>query len=335
MKGGCSMLNNILFITDDCDYEKEYSLKSKDSEGNKKGAKLEMTEALQKLALNVHCTYSISEANEFMSKNKDAFTVTTYYGEAAPDSKSIIPSLCKTNKIKYLGADAYTQMICNDKYLSKKVVEQFGLNSIKSVLIYSPDNAIELNSIKGLSLPLIVKPNFGGGSNGIMNCSYVTTYEDAFDLVRELYNYQNLPILVEEYIPGNEFSFIIIGNKKQILFSDESMLTIDNQSFFEKEVFGLESKKIDVTRKKYEKSSFVDTCTRKKMFNLFHSFDKVEFMRIDCRVNKQGAIYILELSPDCYIGTNGAFFETVKRADYTFNDMIKMLVENSINSQNY
>jgi hypothetical protein len=34
------MLNNILFITDDCDYEKEYSLKSKDSEGNKKGAKL-------------------------------------------------------------------------------------------------------------------------------------------------------------------------------------------------------------------------------------------------------------------------------------------------------
>ena len=101
------MLNNILFVTDDCDYEKEYSLKSKDSEGNKKGAKLEMIDALKKLALNVHCTYSISAANEFMSKNKDVFTVTTYYGKAAPDSKSIIPSLCKTNKIKYLGADAH------------------------------------------------------------------------------------------------------------------------------------------------------------------------------------------------------------------------------------
>lgn len=329
------MLNNILFITDDCDYEKEYSLKSKDSEGNKKRAKLEMIDALKKLSPKVFCTYSIREANEYMIRNKNTFTVTTYYGEASPDSKSIIPSLCKTNKINYLGADAYTQMICNDKYLSKKIIEQFELNSINSVLIYTPNNANELEEIKKLKLPLIVKPNFGGGSNGIMNCSYTSSYEEAFELVNTLYNYQNLPILVEEYIPGNEFSFVLIGNKKKIVFADESMLTIDNKSFFEQEVFGLESKKIDATRKKYDKSSFIDNRTQEKMFKLFQSFDKAEFMRIDCRINKQGTIYILELSPDCYVGSNGAFFETVKRAGYTFDEMIKMLIDNSLNNQNY
>lgn len=329
------MLNNILFVTDNCDCKKEYSLKAKNSEGNKKAAKAEMLSALQKLSPNVFCTYSVSEANEYMIKNNNCFTITTYYGEASPDSKSIIPILCKTNNIKYWGADAYTQMICNDKYLSKKVINQFHLNSIPGVIIYSPNNPNEINEIYSLKLPLIIKPNFGGGSNGIMNCSYVDTYDKAIELIQLLYKYQKMPILVEEYIPGNEISFIIIGNKKQILFADESMLSIEEKNFFETEVFGLESKKINSSMKKYTKSNFIDNNTKHKMLQLFQSFDKMEFMRIDCRVDKNSKIYILELSPDCYVGTHGAFFETVSRQGYTFEDMVKLLVQNSLNNQNY
>lgn len=329
------MLNNILFVTDNCEINKEYSLKSKNSEGNKISARDEMISSLNKISSNVFCTYSISEANEYMIKNKDCFTVTTYYGEASPDSKSIIPILCKTNNIKYWGADAYTQMICNDKYLSKKIINQFHLNSIPGVIIYSPDNIIEMNEIYTLKLPLIIKPNFGGGSNGIMNCSYVNTYEKAIELIKLLHSYQKMPILVEEYIPGNEISFIIIGNKNNIIFADESMLSIASKSFFENEVFGLESKKINASLKKYTKSNFIDQCTKDNMLKLFQSFDKIEFMRIDCRIDKSGTIYILELSPDCYVGTHGAFYETVSRQGYTFDNMIKLLIENSINNQNY
>lgn len=329
------MLNNILFVTDDCDCHKDYSLKSKNSEGNKSAAKNEMLAALKKLSSNVFCTYSLLEANEYMIKNKDCFTVTTYYGEACPDSKSIIPSLCKTNKIKYWGADAYAHMICNDKYLSKKIINEFQLNSIPGIIIYSPDNEIEIKEVCTLKLPLIVKPNFGGGSNGIMSCSYVDTYEDAIKLIKLLHNYQKMPILVEEYVPGNEVSFIIIGNKSQILFADESMLSINGKNFFENEVFGLESKKINSSLKKYTESQFIDSVTKNKMIQLFLSFDKIEFMRIDCRINKDGKIFVLELSPDCYVGTHGAFFETVSRKGYTFDTMIKLLIDNSLSSQNY
>lgn len=320
------MLNNILFVTDDCDCKKEYSLKAKNSEGNKKAAKDEMMSALNKLSSNVFCTYSISEANEYMIQTKDCFTITTYYGEACPDSKSIIPILCKTNNIKYWGADAYTQMMCNDKFLSKKIINQFHLNSIPGIIIYSPDNPDEIKEIYSLKLPLIIKPNFGGGSNGIMNCSYVDTYEKAIELIKLLHEYQKMPILVEEYIPGNEISFIIIGNKKRILFADESMLSIAGKSFFENEIFGLESKKINASIKNYTKSSFIDATTKYKMIQLFQSFDKMEFMRIDCRIDKNGKIYILELSPDCYVGTHGAFFETIARQGYTFDNMIKLLI---------
>ena len=82
-----------------------------------------------------------------------------------------------------------------------------------------------------------------------------------------------------------------------------------------------------------EMSNQIDEKTKKQMIRLFQSFDKAEFMRIDCRVDKLGNIFVLELSPDCYVGSKGAFFETVKQNGISFEHMIKMMVDNSINSQ--
>ncbi len=327
-------MNKALFITDDCDYKKEYTIKSKDSEGNKPFARDEMVTALKKYFDNVYTTYSLDDANQYIIENKDAFVVTTYYGIAEADSKSIIPAICKVHGTKYLGADAYTHMICNDKYLSKNYIKKFNLNPIPGVIVYSPDNIDELSEINTLSYPLIVKPNFGGGSNGIINSSVTYSNAQTIDLVKKLYSYQKMPIIIEEYIPGYEVSFIIIGNKTNIIFSGESELNIDGKNYFSTEVFGLESKKIAPSRKEYRASNYIDVETQYKMFNLFKSFDKVEFMRIDCRVTQDGAIYVLELSPDCYIGTKGAFQETLTRHGYSFDEMLKLLIDNSLSNQN-
>lgn len=327
-------MKKVIFITDECDSKKEYSIKNKNSEGNKAPARDEMVNALNKLFNCVYTTYSVSDANKYLINNKDAYVVTTYYGVAEADSKSIIPAICKAENIKYLGADAYTQMICNDKYLSKNYVKKFGLNAIPGVIIYSPENQAELNEIHHLKYPLVVKPNFGGGSNGIANCSVTYNYEQTINLIKELYKYQEMPILVEQYVEGYEISFIIVGNKNEIKYSGESKLLINGNDFFTNEVFGLESKKLNTLQKSYVASNFVTDIDKSKMFKLFKSFDKMEFMRIDCRVTNQNELYVLELSPDCYIGSNGAFQETFKRDGYEFFDMLNFLINNSLSSQN-
>lgn len=328
-------MGSVLFITDECEKEKEFSIKNRNSEGNGISAKIEMLHFLHTKFDNVKTTYSIEEATSLITSKDIDFVVTTYYGEAESDSKSIIPSVCKANNVKYLGADSYAHMICNDKYLSKAYIKHFGLTPTSGKIIYSPNNEFELNNIKKLQYPVIVKPNFGGGSNGIICNSVKYNYNDTVEFLKELYNYQNLPILVEEYIPGYEVSVIIIGNKKEILFCDESQLCLSNKEFFDKEVFGLESKKIDSSKKSYKESNYIGVSTKNKMTNLFKSFDKMEFMRIDCRIDKDNQIYILELSPDCYIGSKGAFFETVKRQGFTFDTMMQMLLNNSFKCQKY
>ena len=56
-------MKKVLFITDECDLPKDYSIKSKNSEGNKASARNEMVNALNNLFDYVYTTYSISEAN--------------------------------------------------------------------------------------------------------------------------------------------------------------------------------------------------------------------------------------------------------------------------------
>ena len=149
-------MRKVLFVTDNCDYKKEYSIKSKDSEGNKPFARDEMVAVLNKMFDSVYTVYSLEDANNYISNNKDVFVVTTYYGLAEADSKSILPAICKVNGLSYLGADAYTQMICNDKYLSKSYIKNFDLNAIPGVIIYNPNNEIELKEINTLSFSIII-----------------------------------------------------------------------------------------------------------------------------------------------------------------------------------
>ena len=331
-------MNNdkVIFITDDCEREKDYSIKSNDSEGNKLSAKFEMEKALSELFSDVRTTYSVNELARMLNEDSNTFVVTTLYGVASQDSKSIVPTICKAYGTPYLGADAYTHMICNDKHLSKSIIKKFGLGVIPGIIIYSAENNSEISEIKRFinnNEKVIVKPCFGGGSNGIISDSVVSSPDRATELCRQLIKYQEVPVLIEKYIEGHEVSVAIIGSQEKIDYFGESKLTICGKDVFTDEVFGLESKKINPKSKSYSKSSFIDLKTKEKMIALFKSFNKVEFMRIDVRVDTNGDIHVLELSPDCYIGTSGAFYETVKEAYGDFNNMVKCLVENAISNQ--
>lgn len=71
------------------------------------------------------------------------------------------------------------------------------------------------------------------------------------------------------------------------------------------------------------------------MIKLFQSFDKAEFMRIDCRIDKNNKLYIMELSPDCSVASSGIFYSAMKDFGISYNEMIKILIDNSMNNQNY
>ena len=106
-------MKKVLFITDECDLPKDYSIKSKNSEGNKASARNEMVNALNNLFDYVYTTYSISEANKYLVNNKDTYVVTTYYGIAEASSKSIIKLSVKLHNASVCNLIFSTISFCN------------------------------------------------------------------------------------------------------------------------------------------------------------------------------------------------------------------------------
>lgn len=321
----------IIFITDDWDKDNTFSLKRKNIEGNTKKVAFGILTELEKISEHVTMYTSPKDFSCNIQKHLNSIVLSTYYGVASPSSKALIPSICEANNILFVGANSYTQMLCNDKHLSKKYISDFDLLTPKGVLIRSAVKW-EVELIHTLKTPLVVKPNFGGGSNGISNHNLVNSYDKAEELVRKLLEYQNLPVLVEEYIPGYEVEIVFFGNNTQVLIESEIGIQVDGINYFHNQIWGYEAKKEGLYHNKLIRTNHLSSIDRQKLHTLFCSFKKAEIIRIDCRIS-DGQLYVLELSPDCYLGPTGGVAKAFEYNNIGYSEMFYYLIKNSLNGQ--
>lgn len=321
----------ILFITDEIIENKKYGIEYTNAEGNTFDSAMQIYNGLGSICDDVTMLTNYKTFCKNINTYNEHLVFSTYYGVASQNSKALIPAICEANNIKYIGADSYTQMICNDKYLSKKYAQIWGIESTPGCLIHDINSTFQLESIKKLRFPVIIKPNYGGGSNGITTDNIKYTFEDAQSFVKELYKFQKLPILVEEYLPGYELELIIFGNKKEIKLCREVQIEINGKQCFDSEVWGLETKKVDDSTVEWRNSNFISSTDMDKFKALFWSFDKAEIMRIDCRI-VNGKPIMIELSPDCYLGEDGGIAYAFAQNGINYSEMLQHIIENSIES---
>lgn len=325
------MYNKIILVVDEVK-KKNASIFRNDIEGNS----VEQNDALVKSFREFTNVKKITDLKAFLKeakKIKDDVIFPMYYGTASYNSKALVPSICEANNLSYIGGDTFCHIICNNKTLSKSYSHDFEIATPKSILIYAFSDAfMAAKDIRSLTLPLIVKPNCGGGSVGISEKNFCNTYESALKLAYFLLETLNVPIMIEEYVSGYESELIIVGNNRQIYFSEEVSLKINNKSFLESEVWGFEGKAIDDSSISCQTSNYISALDRKKLLALFQSFEKADIMRIDGRVNQHGTFYLTELSPDCYLGEDCAFYHAFQKHGYSHSEMLQFIVETSLQS---
>lgn len=320
----------VVFVSDVLDQNREFTIKNTNSEGNSYQAVCDIKAALQQLFPKVYYYNSPLQFAENANLHKNDIVLSTYYGPASVESKALVPSICETYGIKYIGGSSYTQMLCNDKYLGKMYLRNYGLKTASAVLLSNPNEEKELNSLEAIRYPAIVKPNYGGGSNGIVSGNVINNYHDCKQYCKQLFDYQHMPLIVEEYIPGFEVELILAGNKQGVAFSQEVGIEINSQDYFNNEIYGLESKKIHSISHNYLKTQHIPKNDLLKIYKLFMSFNKVDFMRVDCRINENGT-YIIELSPDCFLGKSGGFYKGFEFQNFSYLDMFKLLFKCGLN----
>lgn len=288
----------------------------------------DVVNALTKYAKQVSVCSSPKELNIHLLKNRVDFVMTIYGGEISRNRLALVPAICESMNVKFLGADVYNRIICQDKNLCKVFAKKFNILSPNSILIDSED---DLYLIKSLKFPLVVKPNYEGSSIGISNKNIVDNFDKAKTLINELLLIFKQPILVEEFIGGQEVNISLVGDNKNInIFEVVEDIHIEDDNFFNNNLYTLECKQLC-----YEKFSHkvitdkFDIETKNHIIDMYRHMGKIDYVRVDGKIYNN-KFYLIELTPDPYCARESSFAKAIMSNGYNYEQSIGLLIQNSL-----
>ncbi len=263
------------------------------------------------------------ELNISLHKNDVVFAA-IWSGKNSRNRKALVAALCEAQHIRYVGADAYAEILCQDKHLSELYCREFEIKVPNSVVLHSVDDIAKTGI---LNFPVIIKPALEGGSMGISDSNICYAKEEIAEKFAYLSS-KYLPLLAEEYIQGEEISACIIGTSFKILHCEFVRLEINDKKYLTDEIWGFESKKCNkskITRKVI--TNEITPENKKKILTLYKSLGKVDYMRIDCRLNSDGNFYLIELTPDCSLHPDCFMYESFRHYGFSYTDMVDSLLK--------
>ena len=121
--------------------------------------------------------------------------------------EAAVPALLDAYEIPYVFSDALTLAVTLDKGMAKRVVRDAGVPTVAFRVI---EKIADVKKID-LPFPLFLKPVSEGSGKGIGADSKVENARDLRRVAQNLLNRFQQPVLVEEFLPGREFTVGIVG----------------------------------------------------------------------------------------------------------------------------
>ena len=252
-------------------------------------------------------------------------------GQGSRNRRALLPSICEAAGITYVGGDAFTNIVCQDKEIAKSLARRSGFLTPEHITVESEE---DLEFFQNLEPPLVVKPSREGGSIGITHHSLVNNIPSAVDLSISLLKDFQQPILVEQFISGSEVTICMVGNYANIhICTAMEVFLADNPDMLTHGIFSNEIKKNRNIRKCYRP---IGDSLQLEVFqsarHLFHYLQKCEMLRIDGRHNIDG-FFVIEVSPDVNLGRGNDFDMAARFARTTYEELIERIIKCAVNQK--
>jgi D-alanine-D-alanine ligase len=200
-----------------------------------------------------------------------------------------VPALLDAFGIPYTFSDAAALAITLDKGVTKCVVRDLGIRTADFTVVRQQE---EIGAIR-LRYPLFVKPVAEGSSKGVGGKSLVATPDALRSTCLYILEMFHQAALVEEYLPGREFTVGIIGtgNKARALGVMEVICPADTTySFFNKQHYEEFVKYRIVTDDVAAECEALALCA-------WRGLGLRDCGRIDIRLDKNGEPKFIEVNP--------------------------------------
>jgi D-alanine-D-alanine ligase len=203
-----------------------------------------------------------------------------------------VPALLDVFQIPYTFSDPLVLSLTLHKGMTKHVVRDCGIATPGFVIVENTDDCATVN----LPYPLFVKPNAEGTGKGINALSKVNNREELERVCHDLLTRYPTGLLVEEYLPGREFTVGILGTGRdsytvgimEIIYKTEetrSIYSYETKSDYLKSV-EYKIPEPEITGKCYELS-----------LKTWRALGCRDGGRVDIRVDRFGVPNFIEVNP--------------------------------------
>jgi D-alanine-D-alanine ligase and related ATP-grasp enzymes len=203
--------------------------------------------------------------------------------------ESVVPAILDQYKIPYVFSGPVIMGLSLNKHLAKLVVSAAGVPVSPGCLISVLEDMGKIN----LKYPLFVKPVSEGTGKGITGKSLVHSSEELLKMVGWILAEFSQPALVEEYLPGREFTVGIVGySEEATAIGGMEVITSDNLPY------SIEVKENYQNYCKYKPldADIIDEC-KSVALNAWKALDAVDAGRIDLKGDRNGKICFIEANP--------------------------------------
>ena len=240
-------------------------------------------------------------------------------GFNGPARESVYAAILEQFSLNYSGPDSTNLLMCHNKFLVKNLLKE----DVNVPFGYCVKNEEDINNLKNIKFPVIVKLNSEGSSMGMSEKSIVNNFEELKKQTIWLLNKYKRNILVEEFIDGQDISMIFIEGIGALgpckvdcdsIFYDYEMKTIKDDTV-----------NISCMDGDYGELKNIVSSIAKKL-------DIKGYAKIDFRVS-DNKYYLIEVNSQVSFHPTGEFITCAKKDGYDFEKIINYIVDYAINKE--
>ncbi|MGH6636698.1 MAG: D-alanine--D-alanine ligase family protein [Gammaproteobacteria bacterium] len=204
-----------------------------------------------------------------------------------------VPALLDAYQIPYTFSDPLVCALTLHKAMAKRIVRDSGLATAPFAVV---DSEREVENVR-LPFPLFAKPLAEGTGKGVDGASKAESGRQLRAVCKRLLARYGQPVLVEQYLPGREFTVAILGTGQDAVVLGTAEITLrdgaepDAYSFYNKEYCE------QVVRYRLADDPDLRAEVQALALSTWRCLGCRDAGRVDIRLDAQGVPHFLEVNP--------------------------------------
>jgi D-alanine-D-alanine ligase len=249
-------------------------------------------------SVNITIINSVSDLQALVARKPDLIFLGMSFLPVNPalgweDPEKIwLSDYLELHEIAYTGSNQSAGLLERNKHLAKQRMLASGL--VTSPFFVVAQSEVLRPSDVNLAYPLFVKPTNRGGGLGIDSNSLVQTFEQLQSKTRSIAAELHSESLVEQYLPGREFSVAILRKEHSselLAMPLELIAPLDQNGA---RILSGKIKSLDTESFVEVNDSVISSKVTSLALDAFQALGARDYGRIDVRLDAEGEAYFLE-----------------------------------------